>query len=114
MEAVLAATRQIRGVAQLKEIVLGVKLDDELYTPLCREEARNLLRTVLIETSFASELHAGLIKQGIINKEAFLYSQTLLEKSRHQQVQEDGEAVQYAPAVRDQAFRRVIVSMYVR
>lgn len=112
MEAVLAATRQIRGIAQLKEIVLGVRLDDELYALLCREDARNLLRTVLIDTCFASELHAGLVEQGIINKEAFQYSQTLLEKSRHQRVQEDTDAEKYAPAVRDQAFRRVVVSIY--
>lgn len=112
MEAILAATRQIRGIAQLQEIVLGVKLDDDLYRLLCQEESRNLLRTVLIETYFAPELHAGLIEQGIINKEAFLYSQTLLEKSRQQKVQEDDETVNYAPAVRDQAFRRVVVSIY--
>lgn len=72
----------------------------------------NLLRTVLIEAYFAPELHSALVEQGIINKEAFQYSQTLLEQSRHQQVQEDGESENYAPAVRDQAFRRVIVSMY--
>lgn len=112
MEAVLAATRQIRGVVQLKEIVLGVKLDGELYSLLCHEESRNLLRTSLIETCFAPELHAALVEQGIINREAFQYSQTLLEKSRHQQVQEEGDAEKYTPAVRDQAFRRVIVSMY--
>ena len=112
MEAVLVATRQIRGVAQLKEIVLGVKLDEELYALLCQEESRNLLRTVLIENYFAPELHAGLVEQGIINKEAFQYSQSLLEKSRHQQVQEDTETEKYAPAVRDQGFRRVIVNVY--
>lgn len=112
MEAVLVATRQIRGVAQLKEIVLGVKLDDDLYFLLCREESRNLLRTVLIENYFAPELRAGLVEQGIINKEAFQYSQELLEKSRHLQVQEDIDTEAYAPAVRDQAFRRVIVSVY--
>jgi len=49
MEAVLTATRQIRGVSQLKETVLGVKLDDDLYSLLCIEETRNLLRTILIK-----------------------------------------------------------------
>lgn len=112
MESILAATRQIRSVSQLKEIVLGVKLDDELFTLLSQEESRNLLRTVLIETYFAPELDAGLVEQGIINKESFKYSQTLLEKSRHQQVKEDFETEKYAPVVRDQAFRRVIVHMY--
>jgi len=96
----------------LKEIVLGVKLDEELYALLCQEESRNLLRTVLIENYFAPELHTGLVEQGIINKEAFQYSQSLLEKSRHQQVQEDTETEKYAPAVRDQGFRRVIVNVY--
>lgn len=112
MEAILAASRQIRGVSQLQKVVLGVKLDDDLYRLLCQEESRNLLRTVLIETYFAPELHADLIEQGIINKEAFQYSQTLLEKSRQQKVQEDDETEKYAPAVRDQAFRRVVVNMY--
>lgn len=112
MEAILAATRQIRGVAQLRAIVLGVKLDDDLYCLLCQEESCNLIRTVLIETYFAPEFHASLIEQGIINKEAFQYSQTLLEKSRQQKVQEDDETEKYAPTVRDQAFRRVVVSMY--
>jgi putative restriction endonuclease len=112
MEAILAASRQIRGVSQLQKVVLGVKLDDDLYRLLCQEESRNLLRTVLIETYFTPELHAGLIEQGIINKEAFQYSQTLLEKSRQQKVQEDDETEKYAPAVRDQAFRRVVVSIY--
>jgi len=112
MEVVLTATRQIRGISQLKEIVLGVKLDDDLYSLLCQEEPRNLLRTVLIKNYFAPELHVGLVEQGIINKEAFQYSQELLEKSRHQQVQEDIDTEAYAPVVRDQAFRRVIVSVY--
>jgi len=112
MESVLTATRQIRGISQLKEIVLGMKLDDDLFSLLCQEESRNLLRTVLIENYFAPELHAGLVEQGIINKEAFQYSQALLEISRHQQVQEDTETEKYAPAVRDQGFRRVIVNVY--
>ena len=112
METILAATRQIRGVTQLKKIVMGVRLDDELYKLLCHEDSRNLLRTVLIEKYFAPELHSGLVEQGLINKEAFQYSQTLLESSRHQRIQEDSDSEKYAPAVRDQAFRRVIVSMY--
>lgn len=112
MEAVLAATRQIRGVSQLKEIVLGAKLDDELYTLLCLEESRNLLRAVIIENYFAPELHAGLVEQGVINKEAFQYSQDLLEQSRHQQVKEGPETEKYTPTVRDQGFRRAIVNVY--
>jgi len=112
MESVLAATRQIKGISQLKEIVLGVKLDSELYILLCQEKSRNLLRTVLIENYFAPGLHAGLVEQGIINKKAFQYSQELLEESRHHQAKEDTETGKYAPNVRDQGFRRAIVNVY--
>jgi len=112
METVLTATRQIRGIAQLQEIVLGVKLDDELYALLCRVESRDLLRTALIEKYFAPELHVGLIEQCLINKEVFQYTQELLEKSRQLRIKEGDDVEQYAPVVRDQAFRRVIVGMY--
>lgn len=102
-EAFLAATRQIRSVNQLRATVLGAQLDDELCELLCAEESRNLLRAMLIETYFASEVQPALVEQGNINAEAFRYSQTLLEQARKRQVKEglaDGEG--YRSAARDQ------------
>jgi len=66
IENILSSTRQIKSILQLREIVLGAKLDEELYTLLCREKTRNLLQTVLIENCFSPELQIGLIEQGII------------------------------------------------
>jgi putative restriction endonuclease len=44
-EAFLSATRQIRSVNQLRDTVLGARLDEELYALLGTEESRDLLRT---------------------------------------------------------------------
>jgi putative restriction endonuclease len=112
-EAFLAATRQIRSANQLRDTVLGARLDEALYTLLCVEESRDLLRTVLIETYFAPEVQPTLVEQGAVNLEAFRYSQKLLEQARTQRVKErlmDKDS--YKPAVRDQGFRRAVVIAY--
>ncbi len=112
-EALLAATRHIRSVNQLREIVLGAELDNELSVLLGVEESRNLLRTVLIEKYFAPELHAVLIEQGLVNIEAFQYSQRLLEEARKEgRVREVAGQDEYRPAARDQGFRRAVVTAY--
>ena len=112
-EAILVAIRQTRSVGQLRDVVLGARLDDDLYVLLCAEESRDLLRAVLIETYFASEVQPSLVEQGTINAEAFRYSQSLLEHARKQQIKEEraGEEV-YRLAARDQGFRRAVVIAY--
>ncbi len=112
-EAFLAAVRQIRSVNQLRETVLGARLDEELYELLCVEESRDLLRTVLIETYFAPEVQPGLVEQGFINLESFRYSQKLLEQARTRQVKEErADETSYQPAIRDQGFRRAVITAY--
>jgi putative restriction endonuclease len=112
-EAFLAAARQIRSVNQLRDNILGARLDEELYTLLVVEESRDLLRTVLIETYFASEVQPGLVKQGVINIESFYYSQKLLEQARSKQIKEGlQDEDSYQPAARDQGFRRAVVTAY--
>jgi putative restriction endonuclease len=112
-EPILAAARQIRSVSQLRDTVLGAQLDEELYEELCVEESRNLLRTVLIETYFAPEVQPALVEQGVINLEAFRYSQRLLEHARAQQITERlPEEEIYRPAARNQGFRRAVITAY--
>jgi putative restriction endonuclease len=112
-EAFLTAARQIRSVNQLRDVVLGARLDEELYTLLGIEESRDLLRTVLIETYFALEVQPGLVKQGVINIESFYYSQKLLELARTKQTKERLEDEDgYEPSARDQGFRRAVVIAY--
>ncbi len=112
-EAALAATRHIRSVNHLKELVVGARLDEELYQLLCNDKSRDQLRAVLIETYFAPELRPGLMQQGVINLEAYGYSQNLLEQARKQRDSETLSVGQPArPAARDQGFRRAVVMAY--
>ena len=110
-EDVLAAKRRTDGLKQLRQLVLGARLDDVLYQLLQDEQSRNLLRTTLIQTYFAPEIHQRLVARGQSNAEAFQYSMELLQKAKENTAKEAPEEM-YTPAVRDQGFRRVIVTIY--
>jgi putative restriction endonuclease len=112
-ESVLAATRQIRSVNHLGDIVLGARLDDDLYASLRADVPRDILRAVIIETYFAPQVQPALVEQGIINAEAFHYSQSLLERARTREFREEvPEEEDYRPSARDQGFRRAVVTAY--
>lgn len=114
-EAVLAAAHQIRSVNQLRETILGTRLDEELYALLRIQESRNLLHAVLVETYFAPDVQPRLVEQGVINTEAFFYSQTLLKRVRTEQIKEEQvDEEQYRSTSRDQGFRRAVVTTYDR
>ncbi len=112
-EEALNSASQIRSLSQLRENVVGARLDEALYDLLRVRESRDLLRAVLVETYFAPEIRALLVKQGAVNREAFLYSKKLLEQREEQTI---GEALAkeetYHPAARDQGFRRAVVTAY--
>jgi len=112
-EHILSSTRQMRSILQLNETVSFVSLDEDLYQLLCVAEQRALLRTALIETYFAPDIQAIVAEQGSVNVEAFHYSKALLERRRQDLIKEGSdESANYLPKVRDQGFRRAIVSAY--
>lgn len=112
MEAALEATRQVDTLNQLGKLILGARLDEELYQLLQVAEARNALRTALIQTYFAPEYHPVLLELGEINLQAFVYSQHLIEQARKQVKEMPGEEDEYRAAVRNQGFRRAVVLIY--
>lgn len=109
-EEVLGAIRQIAGMSQLRDTVIGAHLDDDLYQLICVEETRNFLRTALIEGYFHPSIHILLLEQADVNLMAFQYSQELLAKTKTQSSSVSLE--EQKPAVRDQGFRRAIVTAY--
>jgi len=111
-ESALVAARQVDRLSQLGRLILGARLDDDLYQLLQVAESRNALRTILIQTYFASEYHPILLTLGEINLQAFVYSQHLIEQARKQVKEMPGEDDVYQPVVRDQGFRRAVVRIY--
>ncbi|HNB50470.1 MAG TPA: HNH endonuclease [Anaerolineales bacterium] len=111
-EMTLQTTRQVDTLSQLGRLILGARLDEALYALLQTPETRDPLRTLLIQTYFAPEIHPFLRAQGQLNWDAFLYSQHLLEKANKEVKDSPSPEETYQPVVRDQGFRRVIVRLY--
>ncbi|HEY9430034.1 MAG TPA: hypothetical protein VI260_00960 [Blastocatellia bacterium] len=83
---IVEGSDQIKSVHRLRELIVGARLDEELYQLLQNDGSREQLRALLIEKYFSPELHPGLLEQGIINIEAYRYSQNLLEQAKSSHV----------------------------
>ncbi len=104
---------QITSLTRLKEEIVGARLDEDLYDLVRSEENRDRLRSVLIEAYFSIETRRFLVEQSIINCGAFVYSDELLKRPEDPTVQETLSLEEaYLPAVRDQGFRRAVVTAY--
>jgi len=103
----------VKSMARLREMYVGAKMDDELFGYLCNPETRERLRAVLINTYFVPEVRPLVEKQGKINYDAYNYSQTLLKMAEPEvQYGESRGGDDFQERVRDQGFRKAIVSLY--
>ncbi len=104
---------QFTSLPRLREEVVGARLDENLYDLIRLEENRDRLRSVLIETYFSPEARRPVLEQSTINRGAFVYSEELLNHPEDPTVQETLSLEEaYLPAVRDQGFRRAVVTAY--
>ena len=76
-----------------------------------QQEARDTLRTVIINTYFAPELRQRLIQQGKTNLDSYFYSQDLLAKVKGKVMKETAVS-ENEYAVRDQGFKRTMRRIY--
>ena len=111
-EEALAAIRQIAGMGQLRETIVGAQLDAELHMLVCIAETREQLRNALIEKYFHPDYHEVLSQQAAINLGAFQYSEALLHQPRSGSTVSAAEPSDDKSSVRDQGFRRAIVTAY--
>src|SRR5215213_1051423 len=104
---------QITSLTRLREEVVGARLGEDLYDLVRLKENRDRLRSVLIETYFSPETRQSLVEQSIINRGAFVYSGELLKRPEDNRVEEKLPIEEaYRPAIRDQGFRRAVVTAY--
>jgi len=111
-EAQLEHTRSVGSVSQLRTLALGGWLDEELFLLLQQPDGRAALRQVLVESCFSEEAQAALREQSLINAEAYAYNLELVRMAHQPKVKEVLDSEQYKPAVRDQGFRRAVVTTY--
>ncbi len=100
------------SVSYLRKYALGAKLDDGLFRVMQSGEGREALREALFLSCFSEEAAAQLREQSVINREAFDYSRVLEKQAHLPLVKEIVEADNYRPAVRDQAFSKVVTTAY--
>jgi len=112
-EEILQATTTVSSAAKLRELVLGARLDDELFDLLLDAEARGVLRASLLEHYFVPELRPALLAQGEVNVQAYRYSLDLLRAAQSQPFGGASLAADAMPRpARDQGFRRAVVTAY--
>ncbi|BCA78921.1 HNH endonuclease [Desulfuromonas sp. AOP6] len=100
------------SVSYLRKYALGAKLDDELFQVMQSGQGREALRETLLQSCFSMDAAVLLREQSLINGAAYDYSRVLEEKAHLPLVKEIVEAESYRPAVRDQAFRKVVTTAY--
>ena len=104
---------QITSLTRLREEAIGARMDEELYVLIESMENRGRLRSVLIETYFSPEIRPLVVEQSITNRGAFSYSEELLRRPEDSRVEETLSLEEaYRPAIRDQGFRRPVVTAY--
>ena len=105
---------QIAYVSRLREEILGARLDEKLFDLARSKENRDRLRSVLIDSYFSPETRGIVSEQSAINRGAFFYSEELLRSPEDPKVGETLPVEEaYRPAVRDQGFRRAVVTAYL-
>ncbi len=108
-ENALPLLRQIDTLGNLRRVVIGAKLDEDLFLLLQASESREALRRALVQAHFAPEIQSLILGLGVVNLQAYQYGQELLERAAHQIHETPYEDNTY---VRDQGFRRVVVRIY--
>lgn len=106
------AGKVVSSMKKIRELYLGAKLIEELYSLLLMPLARERLRGVLLEKYFAPEVRSLLLEQGKINYLAYEYGKDLLAASRSEESIPEYESGPLVRQVRDQGFRKVIVKLY--
>ncbi len=102
----------ITSVRQLKDIALGAEIDKNLFDVMQSADNRRALRKTLLQSCFSEDAQKELDHQSIINAEAYSYSLELIQKS-HEPIVSDIVINSIKPEpVRDQAFRRAVVTTY--
>jgi putative restriction endonuclease len=107
-----ATIQSINSVSQLRNAALGARLDEDLFCFMQQPASRSALREALLRSCFSDKARAALEEQAGINAEAYSYSVELEQKAHLPLVAETLAADAYKPAVRDQGFRRIVVSTY--
>ncbi len=99
---------------QFHSLIRAARFDEELFALIAHPASRQRLREVLISSYFDAATGSRLAQRAMENRQAFAYSEYLLQQSPTPRVQEPPLAGTGGEYVRDQAFRRAVIVAYDR
>jgi len=102
----------IATVTQLRRVVLGAEMDEELFLHMSSVAGRAGLQQALLRSCFSEEASRFLSEELGIHTEAFIYSQALEAVAHNVPASETPRLEQYRRVARDQGFRRAVVFTY--
>ncbi|RJR14592.1 MAG: HNH endonuclease [Nitrospiraceae bacterium] len=103
----------ISTVSQLRDRALGAEIDKDLFYYMQDDKNRNMLRQALLQSYFSEQAQREIEAQTRIITEAYSYSLELIQRSHEPIVSAIVETDIYKPLhVRDQGFRRAVVTTY--
>ncbi|MBT3227251.1 MAG: HNH endonuclease [Deltaproteobacteria bacterium] len=101
----------ISSMKKLRQVCAGAVMPDDLYSFMCDPTAREALRVEILKNYFAPEIQSLIKEQGVINQQSFGYSLNILGRT-DQVIMFDPENEYIPKKVRNQGFRKAIVSLY--
>lgn len=113
-ESIADAMRRCDSFKQFTDVYLGAEIEEDLYSLMRNRKACNDLRTILL-TYFDDDIRGKLIKTIRENRKAYEYSEELLRLVKNTSVGDskvDFKSNKVEPRVRDQGFRKAVVSVY--
>lgn len=106
-----AAIESISTVPQLRRLALGALIDEALFLQMTQQHGRTALTESLLQAAFSDEGRRILAEEIAFENQAFQYS-LKLDAQAHTRIAEPNQATVLDEAVRDQAFRRVVIKSY--
>ncbi len=102
----------VNRMRQLLDNFLGAGLDPDVFAQLQSPDRRDELREIIIATYFRGEGAKAIAATIQLGREAAAYGRGLLERAHGRQLQEDSPDYGPRDSVRDQGFRKAVVTAY--
>ncbi|MFH1981293.1 MAG: HNH endonuclease [Pseudomonadota bacterium] len=99
-------------MAKFNEYYAGARIDETLFAAMVDPVQRERLRKVLVETYFDPTVQAAVAEQGAVNLAAYEYAAALTQGVHETVEPAPGLATEASRKVRDQGFRKAIVTLY--
>lgn len=111
-EITSAIVNNISSASQLRNTVLGARIDEDLFHLIQEPASCSTLRETLLQSCFSEKGRQALEEQAMVNAEAYNYSLALEKKAHLPMVQKILDLEAFRPAARDQGFRHAVTKAY--